>query len=167
MLYYLVAVLAVVLDQVSKYWALQLKAMPGRTYLLWPDVLHLTYAENTGAAFSLLQGARGFFIAVTLIAVVAITAYVVKNRKTMPRLEQVMLGMIAGGAMGNGIDRLVRHFVVDFIEIRLFRFAIFNIADCFVVVGTIAFCAWLLFSPHYKEQVQRHPHDGEQHNVES
>lgn len=152
MLYYLVAVVAIVLDQITKVWAETLQALPGMSHPFWPGVLHFTYAENTGAAFSLLEGARGFFIIVVIAAVVAITWYVISKRKTMPRLEQVMLGMIAGGAIGNGIDRVVRHYVVDFLEVRLFRFAIFNIADCFVVVGTIAFCAWMLFSPHYKDE---------------
>lgn len=161
MLYYLVAAVAIVLDQVSKHWAQGLQTLPGMSYALWPGVFHLTYAENTGAAFSLLEGARWFFIVVTLVAVAVLTGYVIKKRKVMPRLEQVMLGMIAGGAIGNGIDRVVRHYVVDFFEVRLFRFAIFNVADCFVVVGTIAFCAWLLFSPHYKEKPQEVLGEGE------
>jgi len=140
-----ITVLLVVLDQASKMAAVRyLYHLP--TLPLIPGVLHLTYAENSGAAFGLFQGGRWFFVAFTMVVIGVIAHYFVK----MPNSREygwvrVALVLIAGGALGNFTDRLLKGFVVDFIHIVFIRFPIFNLADIFIVVGTILISFLMLF----------------------
>lgn len=139
------AVLIVVLDQVSKYFVL--KCIPlGGIVPVWNGVFHLTHVQNSGMAFSMLEGARVFFVLMTIAAFVLLYFAIKKKWITHP-LGFWALAMIAGGAVGNLIDRIRWGYVVDMIEVEFlpFDFAVFNVADCFVVVGAIllviyAFC---------------------------
>lgn len=102
---------------------------------LIPNVLHLTYIRNTGAAFSLFQGQdwlRWLSLIVTL-ALIAIGMF-----KPLANIwEQLGLGLILAGAAGNGIDRIFFGSVVDFIDLRLINFAIFNWADASIDLGIV------------------------------
>jgi signal peptidase II len=104
-----------------------------QTFPLIPNILHFTYIRNTGAAFSMFQGhewLRWLSLVVSLI-LIAIGIF----RIFGSIWEQVGLGLILAGAAGNGIDRLFFGSVVDFIDIRLINFAVFNWADASINIG--------------------------------
>lgn len=79
-------------------------------------------------AFGMMKGFRWGFIILSTVAVIAIIVYLIKCRRTVPALLGVALSMIAGGGIGNQIDRIANGFVVDFLEFQFIDFAIFNIA---------------------------------------
>lgn len=137
------ALVLIGVDQAIKQWALDTLAQVD-TIPLIQDVLHLTYVENYGAAFSILQNKKWFLIGVTsLIAIGAIVLLLSKKLKSNLAIWSVAL-IIAGG-VGNLIDRIGRGFVVDYIDFRLINFAVFNFADCCVVVGTILLAIYILY----------------------
>ena len=120
--------------------------MPIGTYPVIPGILSFTYLENRGAGFGILQGARWFFVAVTIVTLIAIAYYYIKLPKKKP-FNYVRLGLVivAAGAIGNGIDRLLNGFVVDFLHLRFINFPVFNIADIYVSVGAILLALLALF----------------------
>ena len=99
-------------------------------------VFNITYVKNTGASFGMMAGARWFFVAVTVILIAAVIYYAVKNKIT-DKLFLVSASFVVGGGIGNLIDRIATGAVVDFFDFCLINFAIFNVADCFVVIGVI------------------------------
>lgn len=123
------------LDQLTK-WLAVIWLKGEASFPLWQDVLHFTYAENTGMAFSLFSGEneRWVFMLFSSVAIVGILVYLFFF-KPEGKWMQVSLAMIAGGGIGNMIDRLLLGYVVDFIDFTLIDFAIFNVADSFVCVG--------------------------------
>ncbi|MEG0767082.1 MAG: signal peptidase II [Clostridia bacterium] len=145
-----IAVLALVCDRFSKGWAKTwLRAQPGGTVPCWPGVLSWTYAENRGMAFSMLSGRRFFLIAVTSVVLIGLLLYLCRKPKASGGM-QALLWLLWGGAMGNLIDRVLWGYVVDFIEIRLFRFAIFNVADSCVSVAAFLLAVMLLVQKEEK-----------------
>lgn len=135
----------VFLDQIAKYFA-QLKLLKVSTVPIIKDVLHLTYVENTGAAFSIFRDKQVFLIGVTIMVGVFIGLLLLKAVKTNEILVyRISLLLVLGGAIGNIIDRIRLHYVIDFIDFRIINFAVFNIADIFVVVGTILLSYSVLF----------------------
>lgn len=121
----------------------------GESWPLWPDVFHLTYVENPGAAFSWFSGygqqLRWLSLVVSLVLML-----VACFGPRMVRLDQVGLGCLFAGAFGNGIDRFAAGRVVDFLDFRLINFAIFNLADVFINLGVLCFLASLFWPspPH-------------------
>ena len=136
--------LCIVLDQLTKFWAVR-DLMPIGSTVVIEKVLGLRYRENTGAAFGMLEGQRWLFISLSSVAVVAILIYLVVQRKSVPPLLGVAFAMIAGGGIGNQIDRIRSGYVVDFFEFLFVDFAIFNVADCFVTVGAALVLLDLIF----------------------
>lgn len=140
---FIVAFIVILLDQVSKLLVINNMKL-FETIPLIKGVFHLTYVQNTGAAFGIFQDANIIFIllALTIITVILVYTY---RMKVKDKLTLIILGMIIGGAFGNLIDRFIHKAVIDFLDFRLINFAIFNIADSFVVVGCIAFAILLVF----------------------
>lgn len=138
-IYTLIILGIVVLDQLVKWWSLSsLKEMG--TLPIIQDVFHLTYAENTGAAFSILAGKQTFLIAITSVAMIVMFAYLMKWSKNPGEFwAKIAFAMMIGGGIGNLIDRVRFGFVVDMFDARIINFAIFNIADSFVSVGVALF----------------------------
>lgn len=99
----------------------------------------ITSIRNTGAAFSILENQRLFFLIVTVIVVGGLIWYIQFNRKTGRPLMMIALGLVLGGACGNFIDRLVKGEVVDFFQFNFgsYTFPIFNVADIGIVCGVI------------------------------
>ena len=126
-------VLIVFLDQLTKYLTV-LYLKPIDTLPIIKDVIHLTYVENTGAAFGMMKNQRWLFMIVSTVAIAAMLIYLFK-KKTQPKLENVAIAFIVGGGIGNMIDRVLLGYVVDMIDFRLINFAVFNVADSFVCVG--------------------------------
>lgn len=128
-----ITVLGVLLDQLTKWLAVEFLMERGSVPLI-KGVLHLTYVENTGAAFGMLKGMPWVFNTVSVVAIVAMLAYLFLGHGN-GRVQCIALAMIASGGIGNMIDRTVLGYVIDFIDFCLIDFAVFNGADSFVCVG--------------------------------
>ena len=125
---------AFLLDRITKQWARG--ALEGqRPREVWPGVLRFAYVENTGAAFGMLSGRQGLLLAVTGVALAGLLAWLLLRGRRMARLPRASLWLLLGGALGNYYDRLAYGYVIDFIEIRLFSFPLFNVADSCVCVA--------------------------------
>ncbi len=139
----IVILLLVALDQLVKYLVRTGIPLGGQVHFL-PHVLGLTHIHNTGAAFSMLSGARWFFVILTTVFVV-FALWVLYARKITHPMGRWTLVLIVAGALGNLIDRALFGYVVDMFEVLFMHFAVFNVADIFVVVGGILFCIYYGF----------------------
>lgn len=129
----LTALVVIVLDQVTKSWALD--ALADRTIDLLGDAVTLRLTYNPGGAFSLLQGAPGFFVIATVVVVVLILMWA---RRIESRALAVSLGLVLGGGLGNLADRVVRDTggrVIDFVDLHWWP--VFNLADSAISVGVV------------------------------
>ena len=138
LLWLAIIVVTVFLDQLTKYLTI-LHLKPIDTLPIIEDVLHLTYVENTGAAFGMMKDARWVFMITSTVAILAILGYmayrICVQKDKMPWMEALSLSFIVGGGIGNMIDRTTLGYVVDMIDCRFINFAVFNVADSFVCVG--------------------------------
>lgn len=134
-LFWIAAIVGLVLDQVSKYWVVQNFNLE-ETRPLLPGVFHLTYVINTGAAFSLLTGKAEWLRWLSLAVSLGLIALALFG-PLLNIFEQLGYGLILGGALGNGIDRFVGGRVVDFLDFRLIQFPVFNLADVFINIGIV------------------------------
>ena len=154
----LVAALTLAVDRITKLWAYYV-LQPIQDIPLWEGVFHLTYARNTGAAFSFLAGKQWILIVFTLIAVGIMGYFLVRYRSGMGRFLRTILGLLLGGAIGNLIDRIVYGYVIDFLYFKLINFAIFNVADSCLVIGAILLGIYILFF-HDRGAAQREKANG-------
>ena len=138
-----VTVIGILLDQLTKLivsGGMELyESIP-----LWENVLHITYIQNRGAAFGMLADRRWVFLIISSITIIAMLAFLLRSKSRNPLLI-ASVAMILSGGIGNMIDRLVLGYVVDMIEVRLIKFAIFNVADSFVCVGAALLFLTILF----------------------
>ena len=134
---------AVALDQWTKYLVVELIPMYSRVDVI-PGLFHLTYVQNTGAAFSLFEGMQWMFA--LIFAVFTVLLLWELGRKTMPfsAFERWCLVAVYAGGLGNMIDRLRLGYVVDMIEVEFISFPVFNVADCFITCGCVALIASLV-----------------------
>lgn len=132
-IYTAIILFGVLIDQFTKWLAVKF-LQPIPTFPLIEKVLHLTYVENTGAAFGMLKDHRWVFITISTLAILAFIAYLYLGHAETT-LYGVGMSMIISGGIGNMIDRLAFGYVVDFIDFRLINFAIFNGADSIVCIG--------------------------------
>ncbi|MCR4434340.1 MAG: signal peptidase II [Clostridiales bacterium] len=148
MLWGIIIVLIVALDRVTKLLVVKNFAI-GDSLMVINGFFYLTYTENKGAAMGILQNARYVLIALTILVSLFLLYYL---NKAEDRMLKLVFSLILGGAGGNLIDRIFRGSVVDFLDFRFgsYHFYIFNIADTFVVIGTILLAYYLLFV--YKEK---------------
>ncbi len=107
-------------------------------------VFHLTYVENQGAAFGIMQGRGLLFVAVAVVFVVAVLCISVRV-KNKPPILNLGISFMTVGALGNVIDRLVYGYVVDFFDFCLINFPVFNVADIFVCLGAGALAVFFVF----------------------
>jgi len=137
----LIAVLVIVLDRVTKLWIVA-HILPGHAIVVIPRVFRLTHVLNTGAAFSMFEGAqhpemvRNLLIAFSIAAVVVVIGVLWKMGRTAS-VTSVALSLILGGAIGNLYDRVHLSYVVDFLEVHIvhYHWPDFNVADSAIVVG--------------------------------
>lgn len=141
------------LDQLSKYWAVTRLASHS-TIPIIENVFHLTYAENRGAAFSMLTDSRWFLIIVTVLAMILVAAALWRKWIDGPIAHWGGYCIIAGG-IGNLIDRVVNGYVVDMFDFRLINFAIFNVADIFICVGGGLFMLYLVLEMIAAEKAKK------------
>jgi signal peptidase II len=151
MVYLLISIGVIILDQFSKYLALEYLTKV-ETIPLIESVFHLTFRQNTGAAFSILRNNLNFLIILTGV-VILVMGYLfyrmIKDKQHMMML--VGLSFMFGGAIGNFIDRVRLGYVVDYFDFRLINFAVFNVGDSFIVVGSILMGIYLVFIDSAKE----------------
>ncbi|MEQ0487501.1 signal peptidase II [Anaerococcus murdochii] len=141
MIYIIIIILGLVLDRVSKIYAVN-------NFIENPiesSFINLTYLENRGAAFGILQDKRIFFLIITIAIVCYLLYYFYKSYKTNPTILNTALAMIISGALGNFYDRFVNGFVVDFLEFSFFSFPVFNVADIFVTLGCGLMIVYIIF----------------------
>ena len=139
--YYWIAVLTVIVDQATKWLCTRLTG----SMTLIPGVLALTYAENTGMAFSLFSGRAWALGIVSGLCILA--GWLVLRRYQLGTISRIAAMLMLGGAVGNMLDRFLRGYVVDMFEALFVDFAIFNVADAALTVGTILLAYTLLFRP--------------------
>ena len=140
-------IILIAVDQVIKHWAVEvLKPVKIMDFIRFGDfeVLGLKYTENTGAAFSSFSGARWFLVGFTLIMLVVLFVFVVKykNKNLFFLISTVM---IMSGGVGNLIDRIRQGYVVDYLDVKFFNFAVFNFADVCVVLGAVFALIFIFF----------------------
>lgn len=131
-----VAIIGLILDQITKYLVIINFPEVGDSLPILPNIFHFTYVRNTGAAFSFFQGGVDWLKWLSLLVSLGLIFYGLYTPK-IPFFEQLGYGFILAGAFGNGIDRFLFGFVVDFLDFRLINFPIFNIADICINIGII------------------------------
>ncbi|MCI8771947.1 MAG: signal peptidase II [Lachnospiraceae bacterium] len=138
------------LDQLTKKLAVaNLQEQP--PVPIFKGVFELQYLENRGAAFGLLQDQRWLLLGFTVLILGLLVFFYLKLPFSSRYLPLRLVGiMVAAGAVGNMIDRLVHGYVVDFLYFKLIDFPIFNVADCYVVIS--AFLAFFLIGFYYKDE---------------
>jgi signal peptidase II len=145
MLSTIIAIIVVLLDQISKHFVCTDLKPVGNVSII-EGILDFTYVENRGAAFGILSDNRAVFMVVSVI-IIAVLGYIVAMYHGQSKLFDVCLGLIVGGGIGNMVDRAVIGYVIDFIDFCAFDFWIwvFNLADCAVVIGCILAIVFVVF----------------------
>ncbi|REE92960.1 signal peptidase II [Paenibacillus taihuensis] len=136
--YYWLAVFVFVVDYLSKKWIEHSVTLGEQKHVIG-DFFVITSVRNKGAAFSILQNQRLFFVAITIVVVVGIIWYILKIRNSGRALLLAGLGMVLGGALGNFLERALYGQVVDFLQFTFgsYVFPIFNLADSGIFVGVV------------------------------
>lgn len=142
---YLCAVILVMVDQVIKFCVIG--NMKDESITIIKGILKFTYCENKGVAFSLGNGHVPVFIIINLLIIGGLIIYYEKNRNQFRGMvSKIFFIMAIAGGVSNLLDRIIRGYVVDFIDVSdLFSFAIFNVADIFIVVGIIGLAICMIF----------------------
>ena len=137
MLYIIIIIILVAIDQVTKiYMRSAAGGVEAFSIPVVGDFFHFTYVENRGAAFGMLQNKTWFFVLITFV-VVGYMIYFTKKNKNIDKKLTFVLSIITAGAIGNLIDRIWLGFVVDMFDFRGIWQFVFNFADICVVVGGI------------------------------
>lgn len=147
----ILSIVLIAADQITKYIAvLKLKLKDQAPFVIIDGIFELHYLENRGAAFGILQEQKFFFvfIAAVILGVIVYVLFKTPYQKMYIKLH-VTLVLIAGGAIGNLIDRVRYGYVVDFLYFSLINFPVFNVADIYVTLAAIYLVILLLFV--YKE----------------
>jgi len=140
---FLTVVLLTALDQITKLWAVKSLRPFGEIPII-EGVFNLRYVENTGAAFSILQGKTILLTVIPIVACVFMV-YILLTKKISSRLGSWGITLILSGALGNLIDRIFRGAVVDMFDFELINFPVFNVADICVTVGAVLFFIYAIF----------------------
>lgn len=145
MWYAIVAILILIADQGLKYWVtLNIPLDTGHVTLI-PGVLELTNIHNNGAAFSILQHAPHWIFVIFTLLFAAIAVFCLRRNVVHGKVGRWSVVLVLAGAVGNCIDRILSGYVVDMFNFLFVRFAVFNLADIFIVVAGIALCLHVIF----------------------
>ena len=134
------------LDRLTKIWT-QRSLGPGESLPIIRDILHLTYIENTGAAFGLLRGSGLFLMSFSALSVMVLTVYLWRRGERGAAAAGWLL--VLAGAAGNLYDRVCYGYVVDMIDLRVWP--VFNVADIAITTGV----AWVLWTTVGPSRVRR------------
>lgn len=131
-------------DQLSKWLVVQNIPLRGCVEAI-PGLFRLTYVQNTGAAFSIFEGAQWLFVLIFVLLTVAVIWEFRKNSLHFSTFERWCIVCIYAGGLGNMVDRLRLGYVVDMIQVEFMDFPVFNVADCFITCGCILLLIHLIF----------------------
>ena len=127
----IIGFILLLLDQIIKFVAIN------NNFVLIPGFLNLTYTENTGIAFGLNENNVILIILVNIVILGIIIKFLKENMNKIGMIEFISLILVLTGGFGNLIDRIFRGHVIDFVNINLFNFPVFNIADIYITLGAI------------------------------
>ena len=145
LLYYgLLVALIVAADQITKLLVLNRIPLHQEVAAI-PGLFHLTYVQNTGAAFSSFQGMRWMFVGIFLVLTAVLLFEYFKKPLPFANFERFCLAAVYGGALGNVIDRIRLGYVVDMICVDFMDFPVFNVGDCFITCGSALLLVHLIF----------------------
>ena len=133
---YIIAFLFFLIDLISKQVIVHVMNV-GDSIKVINNFFYLTYTQNKGAAWSILEDQRILLLIVSVLALYLINKFI--NKEELTKLENWSYGMIIGGILGNIFDRIVFSYVIDFIDFKIFGYdyPVFNLADSFIVIGII------------------------------
>ena len=133
-LYFLsLSIFIIIVDQFTKYLIFyKYKTVINKDFLLF----RLDFVKNYGAAFNIFSGNRIFLSCISIIFSILLT-YLLLRKNTLNLIDHYSYSFILGGTIGNGIDRILRGFVIDFINLTIVNFPVFNIADISINIGFI------------------------------
>lgn len=149
----LYSMILVGIDQILKYIAID-KLTQVTTYPIIDKVLHLTYTENTGAAFNSFDGNYVLLIVLPALFLFVGVLYLCFSKK-ITTIMMWCIATVVGGGLGNVCDRVFRGFVVDYIDLRIINFAIFNFADMCVVVGAICMVLYVFITEYKLAKIEK------------
>lgn len=142
LLYILIALGSVVIDQLIKWWTVQNIELYDTVFK--NPIISLTHIRNNGAAWSILEGQMWFFIIITIVALIALP-YLLYKYRYESKWMTIGLSLVIGGTVGNFIDRIRLSYVVDMFQVEFFNFPIFNFADVSLVIGVVCIFVYILF----------------------
>lgn len=138
---YLIAFAVIALDQASKF-AVIYRLPFGSSVPVLGGIVHFTTVENPGGAFGLFQSWAGMLTLITIAVCAAILVFV-RRKVSLPVVVGTALALQLGGAVGNLIDRIRFHYVIDFIDLRVWP--VFNVADSAITIGIVLLAYYLIF----------------------
>ena len=138
------------IDQLIKYFVIEY-LKPIGVFDLVEGFIRLRYVENTGAVFGSFSTHTALLTAISII-LLGVTVYFLVSQKNKSKLVTFTLFLMIAGGIGNIIDRIRLHFVVDYIEPTFIDFAVFNFADCCVTIGAILLFLYVLLSDDFKDK---------------
>lgn len=147
--YPLIAVVVIVLDQITKY-LVRSNMQPGDSIPLIGSWLRLLYVRNTGTAFSMFSGNKWITVALTSVLIIACIIYVIHEARSGSRVVSILLTFVIAGGVSNMIDRLALGYVTDMIS--CWSFAVFNVADIAVTCGCILTVLWIIMEMRKESQ---------------
>ncbi|MBN1468209.1 MAG: signal peptidase II [Fusobacteriaceae bacterium] len=134
MIFYIFIAILIIIDQISKQM-IHSNFELGQTLPIINDFFHLTYVQNRGVAFGILQNKAIFINFISIGAVLSMIWYLHLNYKKISKLEVITWTLIIAGALGNILDRIFRGYVVDMIDFRGIWQYVFNLADAYINIG--------------------------------
>jgi signal peptidase II len=147
--YIMLFIVLLIGDQASKYWARTVLYQQSSIQVI-PHILRFTYVENRGAAFGMLQGQKIFFVIMTFLLIGLFFVYLKKTNTN--KCMKWTASIIIAGAIGNLIDRVLLGYVVDFIDFHIIWRYVFNVADIYVVGGTLLLALQILLQDEKEKE---------------
>lgn len=150
---FIIIALLVLADQLIKF-LVSVYLKPVTTVAVIKGVLNFTYVENTGAVFGSFST---YTVLLTVVSVIllAVTVFFLATKKSKSKIVNSCLILMVSGGIGNIIDRIRLHYVVDFIEPVFVNFAVFNFADCLITVGAFTLIIYLFVEMYKDSSLQK------------
>lgn len=142
-IYFLISALVVALDQGLKFF-ITANYQVGEVQEIIPHILSFNYLQNDGAASNIFSGQMWFFYIISAIVIPVVIYFIIKERRGHWSFK-LGLAFVLGGILGNLIDRIRLHYVVDMFQLDFMHFNIFNVADAGITVGIIFIFIYLIF----------------------
>lgn len=128
----LISLIIILSDQYTKHIVNKNQSLINKDLILFS----LEYVKNFGAAFNLFSGSR-IFLSIVSILITIILLYIILRENKISNIDLFSYSFILGGTVGNGIDRIIRGYVIDFINLNFINFPVFNIADISINIGVL------------------------------